>query len=402
MHQLDVADQLVGVFVGCGIAFGVGRFGLLAVARDRRVEPRQHAGDELPEQLAGVARGHAGAVGQCRQRRGDGGAEVLRQRGSPLADAEVARQVGQPAAVAAQARQAHLPQRVARDRAGHEGVAVAVAADPRAEAEHHRQLQRLAGELLRERGLDAAVELRHDVEQVLVEEVQAPGHFLIDRGLVELQLAGEPQQLDLVADRAGEVLALAVGPARRLQVEQAQVDAAVAFEHRHALGLGRVRGDDRADAQAAQRLADLLRIEPGLDGGVEHVREGAAHLRVATLALDLATAPHVAVLLGDRQQLEPDRLRLDRAGQQAGGHALLRRLAAQHARDLGLVAFDDADQRRTQQLRAGQRVGAFGAGGRLVGVREVGAGTFAHHCTRVNACATVLPSSAALGDTSRP
>lgn len=364
-HRVDVVDQLIGV----GVAIDRTRTPL--AGGDRRVELAQHARDELPEELARVALRDALALDTARQRGLDERAKALRQRHLPLTDAQVAPEVGQPHAVAAQARHAHLPQRVPRDLAGDERVAVAVAADPRAEAEDHRQLDRLAGELLDEGGLDAVDQLGHDVEKVLVEEVQAPGHLLVDRGLLELEFAREPEDFDLVGDRAHQVVALAVGPARRLELVKLEVDAPVPLEHCDPLGLGRVRRDHRADAQPAQRVAHGLRVESCLGGRVEDVREAATHLRVASRAFELATPAHVAVLLGDLEQLEPDRLGLDRARKQARAHRLARRLATHQPGDVGLMALDHAEQGLAKQFRATERVGRLGLRSRLVGVGEI-------------------------------
>ena len=359
MHQVDVAEQRVGI----RIALTCGRRLLALGVRDGQVEPRQHAGDELAEQLARVALRDLHAVRLGRQRLGHRSDEALRQRQRVLRNAEVADQVQQPRAVALQAHQPRVPQRLACDLAGDEGVAVAVAADPGAEAEQRRQTQCFARELFCVRRLDLGVDLRHHVEQVLVEEIQAPLHFLLDGGLLELEFAGEPQQFDLVADRALQFVALARGPAWRFQVEQAQVNAAVTLEHGDALGLGRVRRDDRPDADAGQRLAHFTCGDARRRRAGEHLREGAHQLLVAAFALDRTAPAHVAVLLGDREQLEPQRLGLDRAGQQARRHrrrAGLCGLAAvaQRRSHLRVVALDHADQQLAQQLRAREAVGA--------------------------------------------
>ena len=85
-------------------------------------------------------------------------------------------------------------------------------------------------------------------------------------------------------------------------------------EHGDALRLGWMRGEHRADAQIRDQLLDLLRPDAGPRRLGQHMAEGAAQFFAAALALDLAAAAHGRVLLGDGEKLEPDALRLQRAG----------------------------------------------------------------------------------------
>ncbi len=91
---------------------------------------------------------------------------------------------------------AHGP---ARDVVGHERVAVAVAADPASELQERSDLRPSPPVGLGEGLLQRALNLRHHVEQRLVEEVEAPGDLLLHRELLQPQLASQPQHLDLVA-----------------------------------------------------------------------------------------------------------------------------------------------------------------------------------------------------------
>ena len=169
------------------------------------------------------------------------------------------------------------------------------------------------------RSIHLGEQLRHHVEQVLVEEIQAPGDLLRDGGFLQLELPGEPEQLDFIRQRLDQFLALAIRPARRFELEQPQVDAPMALEHRDPLGLGRMRGDHRPHAQLGQGAAESERADALRRSRRKHAGESAAQLIVAALALDFAPIAHVAILFRDREQLEPDALRLQRAREQLAG-----------------------------------------------------------------------------------
>ena len=134
-----------------------------------------------------------------------------------------------------------------------------------------------------------------------------------------MQLASHPDELDLVAQLVDEVLPLELRPARIFQLAQDEIGAAVFFQDRDALRLGRMRGDHRADAQGGDELLDLLGVHAGGRGFGQHLRERALDLFAALLALDLAAAAHGRVLLGDGHELEQDALRLQRARHQLRG-----------------------------------------------------------------------------------
>ena len=129
--------------------------------------------------------------------------------------------------------------------------------------------------------------LRHHVEQVLVEEIQSPGHLLLDRGLLELELARQPEQLDLIAERVDELAALAVGPARRLELEEladrCADDAPCTVTRLASVGCAVITGRTRK----RQHGADLGGRDALARRRREHAGEGAAQLLVAALAFAL-------------------------------------------------------------------------------------------------------------------
>ena len=155
-----------------------------------------HAGHELPIHLARVALPDPLGVAGRLQREAERLAELGCDRRGALGDAQGAQQIGDPLAVASQARDAIVDQGAARDVVGDKRVAVPVAADPRAELEERRHVDVVPRVRLPQGVLELVHQLGHDLEEVLVDEVQAPRQLLHDRGLREPQLAREPQQLD--------------------------------------------------------------------------------------------------------------------------------------------------------------------------------------------------------------
>ena len=94
----------------------------------------------------------------------------------------------------------------------------------------------------------------------------------------------------------------------------------------------------------------LLRREFVLRGLGENMGEGAAQRLPPARPLDLAAAAHRGILLGDGEKLEPDALRLQRAG-----HQLWRKLrdigaAPEHRLDLGLMPPHHLDEKPEQEI----------------------------------------------------
>ena len=343
----QVDDEVVRGRVAVGLG---GRLSLLG-GDERGVETAQHAGEELPEHLARVAARDgvalAGALELTRERR----AERRGDHRRPVGDAQRAQQLGEPQAVAAQAGDSGFTQGAARRVVRDERIAVPVPADPAADLEKRRHVERCVGVGTTERLLELVRQLGDDAEQVLVDEVQPPGELLLDRRLLEAQLAGEPQQLDLGPDVVDQRAALPGRPARGFQVHQAPVDAAVLFQHGHALGFGGVRRDDRSDAQSGHQGADLFGRHAGRGGRGDHLGERATHLLRAALHFGLPSLAHGGVLLGDGEELEPGALRLDRSADELRGRPGRELLTPEHALDVGLMCPDHVEEAVVQQAR---------------------------------------------------
>ena len=221
LDQLEIGQQRVGRGVAGGIGPGVAALGVLDHHLIRRSMQREILAEHLARVAAGDLLGLPGGGQLAVERR----AEPVGDRHGLLGDAERPHQLVDPAAVAAQAGQPVLEQRAVGDVVGDERIAVAVAADPGAELEERRHDPLLARIVLRQHPLDLVQQVGHRLEQGLVEEVQSPEHLLGHGRLLQAELAGEPEQLDLVPEPVDQRLALARRPAGRLEVHQPAVDA---------------------------------------------------------------------------------------------------------------------------------------------------------------------------------
>ena len=263
----------------------------------------------------------------------------------------------------------------ARHRIGDEGIAVAVAADPRAKLKKRRYLELLVRIMLLERALEGGEQIRREIENRLRKEVLPPGDFMFDGRLFEMQLARQPQEFDLIAHRPPSAFALAIGPARRFEIAQQQINAAVLLQNRNALGFGRMRRYHRTDAQRLQLRADFVRADAGARGAGQHLIEGAEQLIMSALALDTAAPAHRIGLFGDRDELEQNALRLQGAAHLIVGELRAGGEASQHRFDLRHVALDDQheliDEKGRRLLDGARGEGRGRGGGRRVGEASV-------------------------------
>lgn len=161
-----------------------------------------------------------------------------------------------------------------------------------------------------------------------------------------------------------QVVAAAVGGGDRLVEEGG--DPAQLVQHGAARGLGRVGGEDRADVEVADRLADVLRVAV-----LQHVRRTGEEA-----ALGGPAGAHLAApvdLLGDVGQVEVGGEGADEAGgglqvgvaeQLGGGLAVLAGQAADLLDEVEELVPLLPYERLAQQVAQSADVGAqFGAGG---------------------------------------
>ena len=310
LERAQVVDQAIGVVIAA--AFYTTAPGY------RGVEPADGAGQKLAKGLAGIAHGNLLALAAGVQRIAQRGRERRLDRQGGLGDRQRADKFHQLLPMPLQRGRAAGLQGAAGDLVGDEWIAVPIAADPRAEFDEGRYIDGVLAELSLERLLRLGDQFRCDLEQRLVEKVQAPGYFLLHIGLLQAQFAGQPQQFDLVAQRIHQRRAFARRPPRRLEIHQQPVDAPMPLQHGDALGLGGMGGEHRAHTQLAQLRADGLGRHTALRSRGDHLCEGARHMLRPAIGIDLAALAHRTVLLGNAQQLEHHALRLQRAGKTIG------------------------------------------------------------------------------------
>ena len=244
LEHFEVCDQFVSSAVGAGVPVAHSRIGAVS----GMIEPAHHAGDVLSEYLARVLRGNRPALAgrlECEHQRLT---KLGRHTRVTLAGTQRPCHIRKPEPIATQRGKTILVDRAARHLVRHEGVAVAIASNPRSELEKRGDVELLAGIVLGQRSRELVVQRRHGLEQRLLEEIEAPMNLLLHGGLLQAQVIGHPEQLDLVAQRGHEPLTFAGRPSGRLKVDQQAVDPPMFLEYGHALGLGLVRREHRPDA----------------------------------------------------------------------------------------------------------------------------------------------------------
>ena len=83
----------------------------------------------------------------------------------------------------------------------------------------------------------------------VVKKLQAPVDFVCQGRAFPTKLARQPQQIDVAFDIAQDRFASPVRPALGFRHGEVPVDAVVNFKNRNAFGLGRVRGQRRANGK---------------------------------------------------------------------------------------------------------------------------------------------------------
>ena len=282
LQDLQIGDQLVrrGVGPGCG-----GRRPGRRAAGERLEggrEPGVHGGQRAAVGLSGAGGMDVpealGQGGQLRRRRG----EVLRQRKADAQPADLLEVVAEHGlGLAGQRAQQHL--------AGDVGVAVAVAADPAAQAQEARQ----PGP---EPPLPSLVELRHGREQARAHHRDGVLDLVQGRRPGASQQPRAPKQRDFAQQgfRQPGLPGSAVRTRQRLQ--RLAQDAGV-FEDAAAAHLARVGGEYRNDKALLEQGAHLILVDSGLGEASQHVVE--AHGVLAQ-----ARAPHLHRVLGRVGRLE--------------------------------------------------------------------------------------------------
>ena len=192
---------------------------------------------------------------------------------------------------------------VERDIRGDTRVPVTVRADPRPEPEHRGRERRpgaavagVGGEGLAarrailqrrdQRPVERALEARHGREQRLVEDRERGPDLVERRRRDRAQVAGVPQDRDLLAQPTAEVGVLVRGREGVVELVQQPPDAPQRDQQRAPAGLGGMGGEHGMDPQAAdhrpQRGRSVVRREAGdrlADGVVDRAAPGPAGAR---------------------------------------------------------------------------------------------------------------------------
>src|SRR5262249_30747186 len=152
----EIGDELVRILVG---------------VRRIRHQPAQHAREELPKNLAWIARLDRRAVAAAIERRCETDKKRLGYGHTVGGHAQAAQQAVDLLMVAPQRSLPAALQSATRDFGRDERVAVAVAADPGAEAEEERNAEFRLGVMAGERRVEPLEQLGDTAENGLVEEV---------------------------------------------------------------------------------------------------------------------------------------------------------------------------------------------------------------------------------------
>ena len=130
-------------------------------------------------------------------------------------------------------------------------------------------------------------------------------------GATSAQVRRPPQQRDLLAQTAPDLAVLGGGQARVVEALQEPGAAPQRHERGPAAGLGRVRGEDWADAQARQHLVELGLVVTGPAQLGDRIGHRVVEEAVARGPLAAAERPDPAARLGEVDELEVERERGD-------------------------------------------------------------------------------------------
>ncbi len=296
LDEPQVGQQLFGVVVS---ALG---------ARGRRSHPLAHVRERSPVGLLRVEA--VEGLGQLGERRGSVGedrCEARRVPGHPHGQRQAAGERLDAPFEEAQALLAHDVQRGHGGLRAHQRVAVAVAADPRAERQQRRHGDVLARVGLCERLLEVPIDPRDRLAQRGGEVQQAAAH-LVDHGqLAGSDLVGAPQLL-----HRGQQLPAGLRDVRRgplVEVAQDAEDAGELVDRRAPPGLGGVGGHDQAQLGAGQQGGDLGGAVAARGQLGDRLAQGAGAHRAARLGVAPPQPPHAFVVHGQVDELEQARER---------------------------------------------------------------------------------------------
>jgi hypothetical protein len=194
-----------------------------------------------------------------------------------------------------------------------EGIAVPVTAHPGAIAHERGDARRsgpgpdgaATGRV--ERRVGRAVEAWHGREQGRVEHGHRGAHLVERLRCHRPQVRGPPQQRDLLAQPSADLAVLGRREARVVEALQQDGAATEGDERGASAGLGRMRGEDRADPKAGQHRIDLGFVMTGATEERDRLRDRVIEEPVAGSSLATPKRPNTPAGLRKVHELEVDR-----------------------------------------------------------------------------------------------
>ena len=265
-QQLQIGEQFVRAFIGRQVDQRLPRRDEMAELARRFGDARVNARDRAPIGLVPPRRRLVGgALGQH--------LDLFVARGEPRAERQFGAQLMQLVEIELQRPRALHPHRLGDDVAGDERIAVAVAADPGADAQERGDPPRQARGRS-ERIFDRAVELGQFAQERVVVIGEAVGDFVDHAKFCLAQHVGAPHRQDGAAQAHFVFRERRVVAGKPLALVQQRRNFDLARQRAFAPDFGRMRGQNRARQGVIEERADLCVVMPGLAGAAERIAEG--------------------------------------------------------------------------------------------------------------------------------
>ena len=249
---------------------------------------------------------------------------------------------------------------VGGDLRGDKRMAVAIAANPCAEAQARQDtrmvnLPRVESDCFprfAQATVDTAQRFGEDIDQV----VQDTGAFHFHRRFIEEHLTGAPEALERGLDFLAQLMALGGRPHRVLQLHKEEIKLTVLVQHSAPLGLGGMGGKHGLDAQPRQPRGDILRGVAGFEELLELLSPQAGFGSEAVGCLARAAHLRGRVFLHHVEQVEGNRVGVGQTrGKIIGRRAVHVRPAPRQT--VGDVLLSETDEHIAETLHEKFQIG---------------------------------------------